>query len=140
MEKSFVKWVQLKEAQINEANLASVVQGIRNTIANMRSDPYSWIGSLSHFLPMVQGNPEAYQIVNNIIHTGSAFLNAIRNKNLINHDQRSGGGASGVIKAQVPLDPNQPAGAEYQQLYTQTTQKMMQLLSGLEKLAAVPSI
>lgn len=130
MERSFMKWVKLRENQ-GSNHLYDAREGIKNLLSSMRVDPYQMISGIGFYLNKVQENPQATQIIRELMNVGSAFLNEIRNRGLLVYNRPAQGNVS---KPEVPIQQGQPGREQYLELVQKYEQKMWQLWKGLNNL------
>ncbi len=128
---NFTEWMKIKESMGNQPDLYSAREGIKNTLANMRSDPNKWLGSgLSFSLDKVKGNHQAEKIIQNMQNVAMRFSQEIRNQNL-GIMQRQGN----ISRPRMP-NRGEEGYEEYQQLYNRYSQELYSWWEQLDKLAS----
>ena len=146
-QKLFTEWLQDK---INEAvhplssggsimqynnqqkpDIYSAREGIKNSMANMQSDPAKWLGDgLQWGLQKARGNPQAEAIIREMQNIATQFFQAIRDQNLGIYDNRQGD----VVRPRMP-NQGERGFEQYQKLYLGYYDKLHRVWQGLDQLA-----
>lgn len=144
--KLFTEWLQDKvenyhplssggsimQHQQPQVDLYSAREGLKNSMANMRSNPMKWLGEgLAWAMQKVRGHRQAEEIISNMQNIASRFFQEIRDRNLMIYDQRQG-------NTMTPRMPNEGERGfeDYQRLYLSYYNKLHTIWQNLDRLAA----